>query len=149
MIVVNEPEMLSDLISEKLHALADDYCDISDSELYQCTKFYQECRDGVVANERLLSDSSDSSGSESDASFSERRKRPKPTEKKRVRWRSNLSSKLLVLYKNASKTMHLYANFYILLLLQIKKYLQFVEKQISESELRYVFSIRKRDAHKV
>ena len=82
-IVVPEPGILSDLISERLHALADDYSD--ELSLDQCAKFYQECREDIVINERLLSDSSESMDTDEEE-YIRRRKL-----KKRVRWKSNIS----------------------------------------------------------
>ncbi|XP_061185367.1 ETS translocation variant 5-like [Saccostrea echinata] len=82
-IVIPEPGILSDLISERLHALADDYSE--EPSLDQCAKFYQEYREDVVANERLLSDSSDSMDTDEEE-YVQRRKL-----KKRVRWKSNIS----------------------------------------------------------
>lgn len=85
MIVVPEPGSPSDLISVRLHALADDYnCD--EPSIDQCAKFYQECREDVVANERLLSDSSDSMDTDEEEFIIPRRKR-----KRHVRWKSNIS----------------------------------------------------------
>lgn len=84
-IVIPEPGMLSDLISEKLHALADDYSE--EPSLDQCAKFFQEYRQGIIANERLLSESSDSMDTDEEE-YIQRRKL-----KKRVRWKSNISGK--------------------------------------------------------
>jgi len=81
-IVLQEPEILSDLSSFKLHALADDDPYFLDNTEFQCTKFYEEWRIDCEANERILSDS-ESLDSEDEAFYFEQHKKAK----KRVRWK--------------------------------------------------------------
>ncbi|KAK3100778.1 hypothetical protein FSP39_025191 [Pinctada imbricata] len=107
-IVIPEPSIQSNLISEKLHALEDDYCDIEDSEFYQCSKHHQELRQDVMVNERLLSESSDSSGSDSEFSHVVRRRKFK----KRIRWKSYYSEFHQTL-QEASSHLGLYLSFYV------------------------------------
>ena len=61
MIVVNEPEMLADLFTERLHGFDKDETVRTDQHQYQCRKFFKKMR--MEANERLLSDSDSSSNS--------------------------------------------------------------------------------------
>ena len=81
--MVPEPEILSDLSINKLHAFTDDDLDL-DEENSKCAKFYEEWRVDCQANERVFTDS-DSSDSEDEACYV-RPKKPR----KRVRWRRNV-----------------------------------------------------------
>lgn len=60
-IVVNEPEILADLITERLHGFDKDEAIKTEQHQYQCRKFFKKMR--MEANERLLSDSDSSSSS--------------------------------------------------------------------------------------
>lgn len=83
--MVPEPEILSDLSINKLHAFTDDDCNLDlDEENSKCAKFYEEWRVDCQANERVFTDS-DSSDSEDEACYV-RPKKPR----KRVRWRKNV-----------------------------------------------------------
>ncbi|XP_052797292.1 ETS translocation variant 5-like isoform X4 [Mya arenaria] len=62
-IVVNEPEFLADLISERLHSFENNESK-PEQQQYQCRKFFKKMR--MEANERLLSDSDSSRMSLSD-----------------------------------------------------------------------------------
>ncbi|CAG2254427.1 unnamed protein product [Mytilus edulis] len=85
-IVVSEPEILSDLNINKLHAFTDDdECNLDlDEENSKCAKFYEEWRVDCQVNERVFTDS-DCSDSEDEAIYV-RPKKPR----KRVRWRKNV-----------------------------------------------------------
>jgi len=63
-IVINEPEFLADLISERLHNFETLDSSKTDQQQYQCRKFFKKMR--MEANERLLSDSDSSLMSISD-----------------------------------------------------------------------------------
>lgn len=60
-IVVNEPEIFADLITERLHGFDKDEAIRTEQRQYQCRKFFKKMR--MEANERLLSDSDSSSSS--------------------------------------------------------------------------------------
>ncbi|KAL4230995.1 hypothetical protein ACF0H5_011368 [Mactra antiquata] len=61
-IVVNEPEILADLFSERLHGFEKNEENIkAEQQQYQCRKFFEKMR--MEVNERLMSDSDSSSPS--------------------------------------------------------------------------------------
>lgn len=57
-IVVNEPESLADLFSQKLHGFDREENLKGDQHQYQCRKFFKKMR--MEVNERLMSDSDSS-----------------------------------------------------------------------------------------
>ena len=58
---MNEPEILADLFSEKLHGFDREENIKSEQQQYQCRKFFKKLR--MEVNERLISDSDTSRSS--------------------------------------------------------------------------------------